>query len=161
ERMLHQQHLIKKSFPQTNVMRTLPIPQVSGHNGYSALDYARLFEPVSDYFLADTLMVPKELPALIQTAAPQPVSGFVGITGMPCDWNDAKKLVAACKIPVILAGGITPDNVTDGILQVRPAGVDSCTGTNACDPLGRPIRFQKDMNKVKQLVAAARQAAIT
>ena len=161
ERILHRQRLIRTSFPQTDVMRTLPIPQVSGHNGYSALDYARLFEPVSDYFLTDTLMVQKDFPGLGQETAPQPVSGFVGITGMPCDWNDAKKLVAACKIPVILAGGITPDNVAEGILQVSPAGVDSCTGTNACDPLGRPIRFQKDMNKVKRLVAAARQAAIT
>ncbi len=161
ERILHQQQLIKESFPQTDVMRTLPIPQVSRHNGYSALDYARLFEPVSDYFLTDTLMVPKDLPALSQATEPQPVSGFIGITGVTCDWNDAKNLVAACKIPVILAGGITPDNVAEGILQVRPAGVDSCTGTNACDHQGRPIRFQKDMNKVKRLVAAARQAAIT
>jgi phosphoribosylanthranilate isomerase len=161
ERMLHQQHLIKKSFPQTNVMRTLPIPQASRHNGYCALDYARLFEPISDYFLTDTLMVPKDLPTLSQAIEPQPVSGFIGITGVTCDWNEAKSLAAACRIPVILAGGITPDNVAEGIQQVRPAGVDSCTGTNACDHQGRPIRFQKDMNKVKRLVAAARQAATT
>ncbi len=79
-----------------------------------------MFEPVSDYFLTDTLMVPKDLPALSQAAEPQPVSGFIGITGVTCDWNDAKNLVAACKIPVILAGGITPDNVAEGILQGSP-----------------------------------------
>lgn len=161
EKILHQQHLIKKSFPQTDVMRTLPIPQISRHNGYCALDHARLFEPISDYFLTDTLMVSNNLPALSQVGEPQPVNGFIGITGVTCDWNDARDLVSACKIPVILAGGITPDNVAEAILQVRPAGVDSCTGTNACDHQGRPIRFQKDMNKVKRLVAAARQAAFT
>ena len=156
----HQQH-IKDAFPEIDVMRTLPIPQASHHNGYSLLDYARLFEPISDYFLTDTLMVPKDLPALSQTSGQQPVSGFIGITGVPCDWSLAMELVATSKIPVILAGGITPDNVAEGILKVHPAGVDSCTGTNACDHQGRPIHFQKDMNKVKRLVAAARQAATT
>jgi phosphoribosylanthranilate isomerase len=160
EKVLHRQRLIKEEFPETDVMRTLPIPRGPLHNGYPVLDYARLFEPVSDYFLTDTLRVPKDLAALSQASAPQPVSGFVGITGMTCDWSLAGELVAASGIPVILAGGITPDNVAEGIRQVRPAGVDSCTGTNACDHQGRPVRFQKDMNKVKHLVAAARQVAI-
>ncbi len=164
ESMLFRQRRIKEEFPQTEVMRTLPIPQASHHNGYSVLDNARLFEPVSDYFLIDTLMAPKDLPedhlAQSLTSVPQPVDGFVGITGMTCDWSLARELVTATRIPVILAGGITPDNVAEGIRRVHPAGVDSCTGTNACDSQGRPIRFQKDMNKVKRLVAAARQAAI-
>ncbi|MFH0996958.1 MAG: hypothetical protein V1844_15900 [Pseudomonadota bacterium] len=159
ERILHRQQLIKEDFPKIDVMRTLPIPQMPHHHGYSVMDVARLFEPVSDYFLTDTLMVSKDLPPLSQSSEPQPVSGFIGITGVTCDWSLAKELVAASKIPVILAGGITPDNVAEGILQVHPAGVDSCTGTNACDHRGLPIRFQKDMNKVKHLVAAARNAA--
>jgi phosphoribosylanthranilate isomerase len=165
EKMLRQQRLIKEEFPKIDVMRTLPVPQAPHPDGYPMLDYARLFEPVSDYFLTDTLMAPKDLPenlpAHSQASASQPVSGFVGITGVTSDWSLAKELVAASGIPVILAGGITPDNVAEGIRVVRPAGVDSCTGTNARDQQGRPIRFQKDMNKVKRLVAAARQAATT
>lgn len=156
----HQQH-IKEAFPQTHVMRTLPIPQSHHANGYSLLNYAQLFEPISDFFLTDTLMMPNNLLALSQEVAPQAVSGFVGITGETCDWSLAKELVTASKIPVILAGGITPENVAEGILKVGPAGVDSCTGTNACDHEGRPIRFRKDMNKVKRLVTAAIQAATT
>ncbi len=160
ERMLRRQRCIKEEFPQTDVMRTLAIPKAPHGDGYPVLAYAVLFEPVSDYFLTDTLMVTEGPPGLGRTSAPQPVSGFVGITGVTCDWRLATELVAATRIPVILAGGITPDNVAEGIRQVRPAGVDSCTGTNACDHQGRPIRFQKDMNKVERLVAAARQAAI-
>jgi phosphoribosylanthranilate isomerase len=57
-----------------------------------------------------------------------------------------------------LAGGITPDNVFDGIMQVMPAGVDSCTGTNALDSKGRSIRFKKDLEKVKHMVNEARRA---
>ena len=159
ERIFQNQQHIKEAFPEMEVMRTLPIPRMLHHNGSSVLDVARLFEPVSDYFLTDTLMAPKDLPAHSLSSESQPVSGFIGITGVACDWSHAKELVAAANIPVILAGGITPDNVAEGIRQVQPAGVDSCTGTNACDHQGRAIRFQKDMNKVKRLVAAARQAA--
>jgi phosphoribosylanthranilate isomerase len=159
EKVLHQQQHIKEAFPQTRVMRSLPIPQPPHSN--AVLDYARLFEPVSDFFLTDTLMVSEDIPERSQGAETQPVSGFIGITGKTCNWNIARDLVAASRIPVILAGGITPENVTAGIQTVRPAGVDSCTGTNACDHQGKTIRFQKDMNKVKRLVAAARQAATT
>lgn len=155
------QQSIREHFPQIRVMRSLPIPSGDHSDGGDALAYARRFEPISDFFLTDTFMVAEVTQPSVSKAKTQPVNGFIGITGKTCNWQIAKELVAASGIPVILAGGITPDNVAEGIQQVRPAGVDSCTGTNACDHHGRPIRFQKDMNRVKHLVAAARQAAIT
>ncbi len=85
--------------------------------------------------------------------ADQPVAGYVGITGETCDWDIAGALVEASRIPVLLAGGISPENVCEAVRQVRPAGVDSCTKTNARDSQGRPIRFRKDMDRVKRLLA--------
>ena len=72
-----------------------------------------------------------------------------------------RKLVETARIPVILAGGISPHNVTDGIRQVRPAGVDSCTRTNEFDRSGRPIRFKKDLAKVQMFVERVRAAEKT
>jgi phosphoribosylanthranilate isomerase len=66
-------------------------------------------------------------------------------------------LAQQSSIAVILAGGISPDNVIEGISRVHPAGVDSCTGTNAVDLAGKPIRFKKDPVKVAKLVQAVRQ----
>ena len=43
-------------------------------------------------------------------------------------------------------------------MRVRPAGVDSCTLTNALDKNGLPIRFKKDPHKVQQLIDVAREA---
>ena len=91
------------------------------------------------------------------TDSEQPVVGFVGITGLTCDWSVAAQLVANSRIPVVLAGGVSPENVADGIRQVRPFGVDSCTCTNAVDENGRPIRFKKDMARIEALVAETRR----
>ena len=120
----------------------------------STLELARLFEPLSDYFLTDTVIV-KTSGCVPEH---QPVKGFIGITGVTCNWDTAAKLVQASRIPVILAGGISPENVFEGIMHVRPAGVDSCTRTNALDNQGRPIRFKKDLEKVGALVETVRRA---
>jgi phosphoribosylanthranilate isomerase len=58
-----------------------------------------------------------------------------------------------------LAGGLSPENVYDGIRFVKPAGVDSCTGTNRRDHQGRPIRFKKDMERLRRFVEETRRAA--
>jgi phosphoribosylanthranilate isomerase len=144
---------VKKRFPQIEIMRSIPILQSDEHHSVPALELGRWFEPVSDYFLTDTILT-NDAGSDID---PQPVLGFVGITGQRCNWKTAADLVESCQIPVILAGGISPDNVAEGIRQVQPAGVDSCTLTNSLDKNGVPIRFRKDLQKVERFVNAVRQ----
>lgn len=115
-----------------------------------------IFAPVSDFFMTDTLLAG---PSGVGGDAAQPVAGFVGITGATCDWELAAWLVRTSPRPVILAGGLGPENVAAAIGRVHPAGVDSCTRTNAVDIQGRPIRFRKDYDKVRRFIAAARRAA--
>lgn len=114
-----------------------------------------IFAPVSDFFMTDTLLGE---PGGAGGDTAQPVAGFVGITGATCDWELAAWLVRISPRPVILAGGLGPENVAAAIARVQPAGVDSCTRTNACDVSGRPIRFRKDFSKVQSFVAAVRRA---
>ena len=148
------QQSIKEKFPEIKLMRSIPITESGIKDQVTSIEFARMFEPVSDYFLTDTLLVQSSGSG----SENQPVEGFVGITGRTCDWDVAEKLVKSSFIPVILAGGLAPDNVFDGIMRVCPAGVDSCTGTNSLDSKGRPIRFQKDLEKVKRFVEEARRA---
>lgn len=148
------QENVKNRFPGIKIIRSVPIPQTGMADLMNPIELAGHFEPVSDYFLTDTLIIEKSGSFFDH----QPVKGFVGITGRTCDWNVAAKLVRWSRIPVILAGGITPDNVFDGIMQVRPAGVDSCTGTNAVDSEGDSIRFKKNFVKVKRLADEVRRA---
>jgi len=148
------QREVKKRFPRIQIIRSIPIARSGMHNSIPTLELSKKFEPYSDFFLTDTMLANS---AGISDGR-QPVPGFVGITGQTCNWRTAADLVASSRIPVILAGGISPANVSEGVRRVRPAGVDSCTLTNALDEKGRPIRFKKDPLKVKQLIEAVRQA---
>ncbi|HKW55875.1 MAG TPA: phosphoribosylanthranilate isomerase [Candidatus Acidoferrum sp.] len=56
-------------------------------------------------------------------------SGQFGGTGTAADWNVAGRAVAAHRI--ILAGGLTPENVSAAIRTVRPYAVDVASGVEA------------------------------
>lgn len=154
DRLIQLQRSVRKHFPDIKIMRSIPVGQKQAVDRIPTIEMAQRFEPTSDFFLTDTLLM-NFSGADIDN---QPVQGFVGITGKVCDWAAARKLVQASHIPVILAGGISPQNVQQGIRRVRPAGVDSCTRTNAHDKTGKPVRFKKDLVKVKQLVERVRAA---
>ncbi len=62
-----------------------------------------------------------------------PITGQLGATGIPHDWSLSSKIVKASALPVILAGGLTPQNVVEAIIKVRPAGVDAHTGVEDSD----------------------------
>jgi phosphoribosylanthranilate isomerase len=138
---------IEERFPDVEIMRSIPIAPPGLGDLVPSLELGRRLEPVSDWFLTDTLLVQGEK---------QPVAGHVGITGKVCDWEMARDLITQSAIPVILAGGLSPDNVGEGIHFTAPAGVDTCTATNLLDTEEKPIRFRKDPDKVRRFVAACR-----
>ncbi len=79
--------------------------------------------------------------------SPRPGSGEV------FDWSLAEGRPDGHR--VILAGGLTPDNVADAVRQVGPWGVDVASGVESAR--GEP--GQKDARKVKAFVEAARSAS--
>jgi phosphoribosylanthranilate isomerase len=87
-------------------------------------------------------------PALLVDAA---VKGAYGGTGVTADWAAAAEL--AKKYPLLLAGGLTPDNVGEAVRQVKPWGVDVASGVEA-----RP--GEKDPGKMIAFIRAVRDATI-
>jgi phosphoribosylanthranilate isomerase len=75
----------------------------------------------------------------------------VGGTGQVCDWDKARTLVKSVETPILLAGGLSPENVADAIAQVGPWGVDVSSGVEI-----EPGR--KDIAKVSAFIDAARGA---
>jgi phosphoribosylanthranilate isomerase len=139
------QHTIKERFPDVIIIRSLPIPMSGAGRDFPTLSIAEKLEQASDFFLTDTWL------------GKEPVEGFIGITGILCDQQIVKELVEWSKIPVILAGGLSPDNVFEALEYIVPAGVDSCTLTNALDNNGIPVRFQKDFERVEKFVNETRR----
>ena len=52
----------------------------------------------------------------------------LGGTGRTHDWRISRKIVESVRVQVLLAGGLTPENVATAIREVRPFGVDVCSG---------------------------------
>jgi phosphoribosylanthranilate isomerase len=78
----------------------------------------------------------------------------VGGTGVAFDWQAARDaLFGEAQTRMIVAGGLTPQNVAEAIRTLRPWGVDVVTGVEA-----EPGR--KDPEKIRAFVASARQAAL-
>lgn len=71
------------------------------------------------------------------------VEGVVGGTGTTFDW--ALAVEAKAWGPIILAGGLTPDNVVEAISLVQPYGVDVSSGVEAAPGV-------KDHAKVRAFV---------
>ena len=140
------QSVLKERFPEIAIMRSIPIPRAGASSPFPTLKIARSLEAVSDVFLTDTFL------------GKEPVKGFIGITGKTADWEIARELVLQSDIPVILAGGLSPENVYGAIMNILPVGADSCTQTNRVDGRERPIRFKKDFHKVEKFVKEVRRA---
>lgn len=72
-----------------------------------------------------------------------------GGTGKTFDWSIAGRLVSDIEQPVVLAGGLSPDNVAAAIEQVKPYGVDVVSGVEATPGV-------KDLQKLERFIEASK-----
>ena len=89
-----------------------------------------------------------QAPALLVDAH---VKGAYGGTGETGDWSIAQHLVG--KAPILLAGGLNPENVAAAVQAVKPWGVDVASGVE-CSP------GVKDPSKISAFISAARSAVL-
>ena len=97
---------------------------------------------------------PRSVSALVLETA---VKGQLGGTGQSFNWNWIAEARAAGELeglpPIILAGGLTPENVAEAIRIVRPYAVDVSSGVEV--PGKRGV---KDAGRMKAFVEAVRAA---
>ena len=115
------------------IMRSVPVVDEG------SIAIARSYEGVADFLLLDSH---------------QPSDRQIGALGVTHDWSISRRIVEQVRIPVILAGGLGPDNVAAAIRTVRPAGVDSKTKTD------REGSHRKDFDRVRRFHKAARATDI-
>jgi phosphoribosylanthranilate isomerase len=87
---------------------------------------------------------------LLDSGKPNAVTPQYGGTGRKHDWDISAGFVRASPLPVFLAGGLTIENAAAAIKQVRPYGLDLCTGVRTEGHL--------DQDKLMKFMLAVRQA---
>jgi phosphoribosylanthranilate isomerase len=85
-------------------------------------------------------------PALLVDAH---VKGAFGGTGMTADWESAAEL--AKEHPILLAGGLTPENVAEAVKQVKPWGVDVASGVEFAPGKKDTLKMKAFVQAVKKL----------
>ncbi|MBL3670129.1 phosphoribosylanthranilate isomerase [Streptomyces sp. M2CJ-2] len=119
--------------PDLFVLKSLVVKQDNAEELLKLVDDTH---PFVDMYITDTF---------------DPRTGAKGATGLTHDWNVSAELVRRSPKPLMMAGGLNPENVGAAIRAVRPAAVDAHTGLEGPD--GR-----KDRAKVAKFVAEARRA---
>jgi phosphoribosylanthranilate isomerase len=119
-----------------------------------------VFQP--DIFQTDaedfsTLSFPTQLERLpvVRTGAVEPkplptrllFEGPASGTGMPADWATAR--ILAPRAQLILAGGLSPDNVAVAIAEVQPFGVDVSSGVESSPGIKSPDRIASFVNAAR------------
>ncbi|MCJ7532043.1 MAG: phosphoribosylanthranilate isomerase [Anaerolineales bacterium] len=101
-----------------------------GVTGPETVEEATELQKVADALLLDTF---------------DTKSGNIGGTGKTHDWVISRKIVERVSVPVILAGGLTEENIKDAMIAVNPWGIDCETGVEKSNGL-------KDHEKLKNFI---------
>jgi phosphoribosylanthranilate isomerase len=122
---------LKGKLPGMLIMRSVPVISEM------SIGIARCYEGIADFLLLDSHRESdRQICAL----------------GVTHDWTISRRIVEFVQTPVILAGGLGPENVVDAIRAVRPAGVDSKTKTDTDGS------HAKDLDRVRRFHEAVRAA---
>ncbi|WP_199610130.1 phosphoribosylanthranilate isomerase [Flocculibacter collagenilyticus] len=124
---------LKQMRPDLYVLKSLVVKEDNADELLTLVDECAEYV---DMFITDTF---------------DPKTGAKGATGLTHNWDVSAELVRRSPKPLMMAGGLNPDNVADAIRKVKPAAVDAHTGLEGPD--GR-----KDRNKVKKFFAEANKA---
>ncbi|MEM5855480.1 MAG: phosphoribosylanthranilate isomerase [Candidatus Aenigmatarchaeota archaeon] len=123
--------LLKQALPYAKFIKAIHVVD------RSAIEKAKEYENVVDAILLDSK-----------------TSDRLGGIGLTHDWNISAEIAKTVKVPIILAGGLNPDNVKEAINKVKPFGVDVNTGVKG-------LNGYKDPEKVKLFVEIAKNANST
>ncbi len=115
------------------LIQTIPVPQNAENE--TLMTQIREIEGIADAVLLDTSL-----------------GGKAGGTGTTHNWDISSRVVLDAGMPVILAGGLNPDNVSYAVQSVHPYAVDTASGVETD---GR-----KDEKKVMDFIKNARSYGI-
>jgi phosphoribosylanthranilate isomerase len=119
----------------TQLIPGIPLIRVIHVSGQESVEEAKTYESYVNGLLLDTG----------QRSGP---AKQLGGTGKTHDWFISAEIVKSVNVPVILAGGLNPQNVKQAVKYVKPYAVDVCSGVRS--------NGQLDSAKLYQFISAVR-----
>ena len=157
-------NFLKKEFPQIKLVGVFvnsPVEEIKNILDVCSLDLAQLhgdetpeiFSRLAPRAFRAFRGIPENFSGYERSEAPvmlidAAVKGIYGGSGKTADWSAAEKL--ARKYPLLLAGGLTPENVAEAVRRVKPWGVDVASGVESAPG-------EKDAEKMSAFVKAVRE----
>lgn len=105
---------VRAALPEVSILQVVHV------EGPEAAEEARRAAEHADYLLLDS-------------GRPSAPVAELGGTGRTHDWSVSARIVEESPVPVLLAGGLRPENVASAVAAVRPWGVDVCSGIRGAD----------------------------
>ncbi len=124
---------VRERFPSVKLITTIHVDR-----GFGPLKKLHQYDEVVDAIIVGSVNLREDR---------------IGGTGMTHDWSITRRIVNESLLPIILAGGLTPENVQDAIITVRPYAIDVNSGVKV-DRFSR----RKDPVKMKNLIYGAKNA---
>ena len=127
------------------------------HGQEQVADWARFPRPVLKALALEAYAATpwRTARAAILVDAHDPVT--IGGTGRTIDWQAARTIAATR--PLVLAGGLKPENVGDAVASVLPWGVDVASGVERSPGVKDPARVRAFVEAVRAADAAQRRTA--
>lgn len=108
------------------------------HAALPHLNIVQVIHVTGEESVEQAMRVHEEVDAiLLDSGDPKATIKTLGGTGNTHNWEISRKIVESVSVPVFLAGGLNTGNVQQAIRQVRPFGVDICSGVRTNGKLDR------------------------
>ena len=123
---------VREQFPWVKLIKAIHV------DGIGALTNLHHYDKVADALIGDSINLKEDR---------------IGGTGITHDWSISRRMVNESPLPIVLAGGLTSENVQDAIFTVRPYAIDVNSGVKI-DRFSR----KKDPTKMRNLINGAKKA---
>lgn len=128
--------------PLDYVQLRMALPGVSIVQAIHVIDKSAVDEAIATARLADALV--------LDSSNPQVPFRWESQSGRIHDWKISREITDTVDCPVLLAGGLDPENIEYAVRTVRPYGVDVCSGVRTGDALDRRkvVAFFEALRKI-------------
>ncbi|MBT3575776.1 MAG: phosphoribosylanthranilate isomerase [Candidatus Marinimicrobia bacterium] len=120
---------LRKSLPSTRFIQVIHVKDEASIS--QALHYDNLVDMI-----------------LLDSGNPKAKIKTLGGTGKPHDWKISREICARGSLPVLLAGGLSPENILTARTVVQPSGFDICSGVRSDGKLNQN-KLESFMKRVR------------